>query len=105
MVLPNDVIEYIAGFADIDTRRAMGFPPRRMRRSRSNLELYFKNVVFFEGSEGGDPHITLTVCGNNSVKNIILTHHYDTKNPYYETELIKTTLGGQNGTVLERTKL
>jgi hypothetical protein len=100
MVLPNDVIEYIAGFADIDTRRALGFPPRRMRRSRNNLKLFFK-----KGSEGRDPHITLTVCGNNSVKNIVLTHHYDTKNPYYETELIKTILGGQNGTVLERTKL
>lgn len=103
MDLPPDVVEYIAGFADIDTRRALGFPPRRLRRSRSNLELYFKNVVFFEGSEAGDPHITLTICGDNSVKNIVLTHR--PKNPYYDTELVKTALGGPGGTTFERMKL
>ena len=28
--LPNDLIERIARFADIDTRRAMGFGPRKL---------------------------------------------------------------------------
>ncbi len=31
--LPYDCLEHIAGFADIDTRRAMGFPPRKLPRS------------------------------------------------------------------------
>jgi hypothetical protein len=29
---PPEIIEHIALFADIDTRRAMGFPPRRLSR-------------------------------------------------------------------------
>ena len=35
--LPNDILERIAHFADIDTRRAMGFPPRKL--GVTNFEL------------------------------------------------------------------
>ena len=31
--LPQDLIEHIARFADIDSRRAMGFKPRKLPRS------------------------------------------------------------------------
>ena len=39
--LPNDLIERIAGFADIDTRRAMGFDPRRLIIPDIQLRLPF----------------------------------------------------------------
>jgi hypothetical protein len=35
--LPNDLIEHIARFADIDTRRAMGFLPKKLPPSDFNI--------------------------------------------------------------------
>ncbi len=35
--LPYDCLEHIAHFADIDTRRAMGFLPRRLPPSNFNI--------------------------------------------------------------------
>jgi len=31
--LPWDLVEHVASFADIDTRRALGFKPRRLQKS------------------------------------------------------------------------
>ena len=37
--LPHDILERIAHFADIDTRRAMGFLPRRLPPSDLSIRL------------------------------------------------------------------
>jgi hypothetical protein len=38
-MLPYDVLEHIASFADIDTRRAMGFSPRSLPPSNLSFPL------------------------------------------------------------------
>ena len=37
--LPYDCLEHIAHFADIDTRRAMGFPPRKLVVPELNIRI------------------------------------------------------------------
>lgn len=91
MVLCYDLIEYIAGFADIDSRRAMGFLPRKLRPEQKDIKVLFKRVSFFK-----DPHIVLTVCGERSMKSIIIYHPLDERP--YSTCHVRTTWGGSNGT-------
>ena len=91
MVLCYDLIEYIAGFADIDSRRAMGFLPRKLRKDQKDINIHFKKVAIFL-----DPHIVLTVCGERSMKSMIIYHPLDER-PYSICH-IKTTWGGINGT-------
>jgi hypothetical protein len=40
--LPPDLIERIAHFADIDSRRALGFLPRKLQKS--DLKIWFPNL-------------------------------------------------------------
>lgn len=43
----QNIIERIARFADIDTRRAMGFPPRRLPPSDLNIPMMFEDYTEF----------------------------------------------------------
>lgn len=45
--LPNDLIERIAQFADIDTRRAMGFLPRKLPPSKLVLPKLIEYENYF----------------------------------------------------------
>ena len=40
--LPYDLLELIASFADIDSRRALGFKPRKLLKS--DLKIWFPNL-------------------------------------------------------------
>ena len=48
--LPPDLIERIAHFADIDSRRALGFLPRRL--VLPDLELHCNSVTYVEFNQG-----------------------------------------------------
>jgi hypothetical protein len=48
--LPPDIIEHIAHFADIDSRRALGFLPRRL--VLPDLDLPFQREEYFEYNQG-----------------------------------------------------
>ena len=48
--LPQDLIERIAHFADIDSRRALGFLPRRL--VLPDLDLPCNSVTYVEFNEG-----------------------------------------------------
>ena len=41
---PSYIIELIANFADIDTRRAMGFKPRKLHIDRTQTLIYRENI-------------------------------------------------------------
>ena len=82
MVLPYDIIEHIADYADIDTRRALGFKPRKLKRE---FDIKLKRIVIFE-----DPHVVLTVCGEGCMTNMKI---YKTK-----VEINKTFLNALDGT-------
>jgi len=61
--LPHDIIERIACFADIDSRRALGFPPRRL--VVPDLKLRFPQIVdrqfYFYGVEIS-PDVDIRFC-------------------------------------------
>lgn len=86
--LPNDILEYIASYADIDSRRAMGYKPRKLSEEQRSLNLKFKEVICFNMI----PHICLTICGLSSLTLIKIIR----KN-LYEIRITKTTIHS-NGT-------
>ena len=55
--LPPDLIERIAHFADIDSRRALGFLPRRL--VLPDLDLPFISKTYVEFNQGGSRFIKL----------------------------------------------
>ncbi len=94
MQLPHDVLEIIAGFADIDVRRAMNFPPRPL--SLPTINLNFKSIYFSSGA----PRVVLTSYGDKCITNMVITHPLDNQQYYFYT--IKTFWGGPDGTRSER---
>ena len=54
---PDHILERIARLADIDTRRAMGFPPRKL--VRPDLKLQFECLEFVEFGQGVARYIKL----------------------------------------------
>jgi hypothetical protein len=91
MVLPNDVLEIIAGFADIDARRALGFPPKHLTKEQLDVSFVQKKPIFFN-----DPHIVMTVCGEKSFTTIKIIHPED--NRPFQVNVSKTIWGGPKGT-------
>jgi hypothetical protein len=55
--LPPDILERIAHFADIDSRRAMGFLPRRL--FLPDLDLPFISKTYFEFTQGRSRFVKL----------------------------------------------
>jgi hypothetical protein len=67
--LPPDIIEHIAHFADIDSRRALGFPPRKI--VLPELDLPCNSATYIEYNQGVSRFIKLRdaklyVCPNET---------------------------------------
>jgi hypothetical protein len=75
--LPWDLIERIAHFADIDSRRALGFKPRKL--PKTDLKIWYPNLNKYWRQVGGDMlwfqilgpkkilHTGKAICNNGEV--------------------------------------
>ena len=82
--LPPDLIERIAHFADIDSRRALGFLPRRL--ILPDLELPCNSETYFEFNQGISRFIKLRnahmyVC-HNEIAWVVGTDDFMTSRSY-----------------------
>ncbi len=91
MYIPNELIEYIAYMADIDTRLALNIKPKKLSENHKNLNLQFKEIMFFD-----DPYIILTIYGTSSITKLKIIQGLR-----YKTEIHKTTvsIGGTNNLI------
>lgn len=82
--LPHDVLEVIAGFADIDTRRALGFKPRKICDAvRENMERLIKRKLAcqFKGYSGQT--LSMFVTGRKDetvVSAMYIAYHHNVDN-------------------------
>ena len=60
----NYICDRIAKYADIDTRRAMGFPPRKLPPSDLNLKMVFVPIGFCKKIEVNGASLTVVPDGS-----------------------------------------
>jgi hypothetical protein len=82
--LPHDVLEVIAGFADIDSRRALGFKPRKICDAvRENMEYLIKRKLAsqFKGYSGQTTSLFVTGRKDETaVSAMYIAYHHNVDN-------------------------
>ena len=87
----DNIIERIADFADIDTRRAMGFPPRKLVVPNLPILFAFHSAHFedpryfnMEFHFGDDVHLSKMAAPSMTDKNYLyLSYHWFHKGRHY----------------------
>ena len=80
-MLPNDMLQVIADFADIDSRRYMGFPPRKIPTdvlSRMNGMMERKHLTKYHGYDGQITAFLATSSVDDGIMSAMyVRYHYD----------------------------